>query len=224
MAENIIQCPQCQRPLRVTDELRNRMVKCPSCEATFTVPTGSDDPQPVGPPRGESETVPPAGPRPAAPLAGQYGPRPGRGYPEPGDFYPEDRERARNAVLLPAIFLLVTGTLGLLVNLLNLAQLLLLKPEDLLAVMKQFEGLGPPADPATMRTGGIAAGAVLATLSLVVILGAVQMLRLRAYALAIISSLLPMINCTLGCCVLGLPIGIWSLIVLARPEVRAAFK
>jgi hypothetical protein len=32
-----------------------------------------------------------------------------------------------------------------------------------------------------------------------------------------------MIPCISPCCLLGLPIGIWALVVLLKPEVKAAF-
>jgi hypothetical protein len=52
--------------------------------------------------------------------------------------------------------------------------------------------------------------------------GAVGMLKLRSRknaVLAAVLSLLPI--CNLG---VGIPFGIWSLIVLARPDVKGAFK
>ncbi len=33
-----------------------------------------------------------------------------------------------------------------------------------------------------------------------------------------------MIPCVSPCCLLGLPLGIWALIVLVKPEVKAAFQ
>jgi hypothetical protein len=64
---------------------------------------------------------------------------------------------------------------------------------------------------------GLALGGGLA------ILGGWSMLRLRAYPLALVGSFSVMI----GGCVrlfLGVPVGIWSLVVLLRPEVPAAFR
>jgi predicted Zn finger-like uncharacterized protein len=220
MAESIMQCPQCQRPLRVTDELRNRMVKCPSCEATFTVPAGSDDPQPVGPPRGEGETVQPAGPRSAA-LPGEYRPRPSRGHPGPEDFYPRDRQQLQNAVQLPAIFLLITAILGLLANLGQVVYAALAQPQppgpevpEWLVKLQQ-DATGPAA---------AVIGLIFAVISAVVLVAAIQMLRLRTHGLALAGSILAMLNFGNCCCLLGLPVGIWALVVLLRPEVRAVFE
>ncbi|MCI0464041.1 MAG: hypothetical protein L0Z62_44470, partial [Gemmataceae bacterium] len=157
MAEVIIHCPQCQRPLRVTDELRNRLVKCPSCELTFRVPADSDEPQPVTPLR--SETALPTG----SPPPPSFAPRTSetdfrRGEPEPWDQGPAERERARSAVQLPGIFLLVTGILGLLVNLLSLTQWVT-QGEAMLQAVNRF--MGPQPDPQSMIGMMIGAHAVL---------------------------------------------------------------
>jgi hypothetical protein len=46
---------------------------------------------------------------------------------------------------------------------------------------------------------------------------------LKSYGLAMTSSILAMIPCHV-CCMVGLPIGIWALIVLLKPEVKSAFS
>lgn len=51
----IIACPECGRQLRVTEDLFGQMVKCPSCQATFTAAV-PDTPPPRGDgPRGAYE-------------------------------------------------------------------------------------------------------------------------------------------------------------------------
>ncbi len=67
----------------------------------------------------------------------------------------------------------------------------------------------------------IAIELVLVLLNLGVILGGSMMLMARMRWLAITGSILAMLpNC---CCLLGLPFGIWSLIVLMRQDVANAF-
>ena len=41
MPEVILNCPQCECSLRVTEDLIGRLVKCPACGLTFSVPAGS---------------------------------------------------------------------------------------------------------------------------------------------------------------------------------------
>jgi predicted Zn finger-like uncharacterized protein len=51
----IIACPECGRQLRVTEDLFGQLVKCPSCQATFTA-AAPDAPPPRGDgPRGAYE-------------------------------------------------------------------------------------------------------------------------------------------------------------------------
>ncbi|MCS6850987.1 MAG: hypothetical protein NZ700_07430 [Gemmataceae bacterium] len=63
---------------------------------------------------------------------------------------------------------------------------------------------------------GVAIGAL-------VIWGALKMKSLQSYGLAVASSVLAMIPCISPCCLLGLPFGIWSLVVLNDPQVKSAF-
>jgi hypothetical protein len=52
----------------------------------------------------------------------------------------------------------------------------------------------------------------------------IQMIRLKMYPVCIAGSVLAMLNCCNPCCVFSLPLGLWSLIVLVRTDVRAAFQ
>ena len=57
-----------------------------------------------------------------------------------------------------------------------------------------------------------------------IFLGAISMLSLKRYSLAVAASVLSMMPATSGCCLVGLPIGIWALVTLSRPGVSAAFR
>ena len=210
MPEIFVSCPQCERPLRVPDELLGRPAKCPACGLTFAVPGGGHEA--------------PLMPVPAAPSA-DYDPsepydEPGR-PPAPWQFDQEVREGANRLVTPPAVCLLITGILGVLANCLR-------------AVVVLTGGGQPPgADvPDFMRKAMemvtpemvLISSIVFGSVSLVIVLGAVQMLRRRMYGLAIASSILAMINIECLCCVFGLPVGIWSLAVLLKPEVRSVFQ
>lgn len=70
-------------------------------------------------------------------------------------------------------------------------------------------------------------GAVMHTAQMIVaiftILAANKMKKFQGHTGAMVFSVLACIPCLSGCCVLGLPIGIWSIIVLVNAEVKAAF-
>jgi hypothetical protein len=218
MPEIILPCPQCERPLRVAEHLVGRLVQCPACGLTFSVPAGSPEGQPLTP-------------RPAAPAAPQagyestepFGERPSRAQPADfGDFEADARRRARSLVLPSAICLLVCSILGFLGDSL-LILVWSIQPEQMLQQLKEqlkAFGVEPQASPEII----VSMHVVFAVLSLIIALAAIQMMRLRMYPFAIVGCILPMINCDSNCCLLGLPLGIWALVVLLKPEVRSAFQ
>jgi hypothetical protein len=213
MPEIFVSCPQCERPLRVPDALLGRPAKCPACGLTFAVPAGGH----------EAPLMPvPATPSAEYDTTEQYN-RPGR-PPAPWQFDQEVREGANRLVTPPAVCLLITGILGILGVLANCLHAVLVlagggKPPGADVpdfIRKAMEMVTPE----TVLIESVVFGSV----SLVIILGAIQMLRRRMYGLAIASSILAMINIECLCCVLGLPVGIWSLVVLLKPEVRSVFQ
>ena len=66
-------------------------------------------------------------------------------------------------------------------------------------------------------------GIVGIIVGIVVLVGAMKMRKLQSYNFAMTAAIISMIPCVSPCCLLGLPFGIWALIVLLKPEVKAAF-
>jgi hypothetical protein len=58
----------------------------------------------------------------------------------------------------------------------------------------------------------------------VIIYGGIQMLKARRYSIAMLAAILALIPLSSICCIPAIPIGIWALIVLRDPEVRACFE
>ena len=56
-----------------------------------------------------------------------------------------------------------------------------------------------------------------------IIFAALKMKELQQWGVAVAASALAVIPCVSPCCIIGLPIGIWCLVVLMRPEVKDAF-
>jgi len=79
---------------------------------------------------------------------------------------------------------------------------------------------------------GVIGGAIGAAMYLfwavcagVVLVGALRMRKLRGYNFAMVSSILAIVPCTTYvCCMFMMPFGIWCLVVLMKPEVKAAFR
>ena len=121
----------------------------------------------------------------------------------------------------PAMGLLITAGLALLFTVLGLVM-------NIAGVgMSGLSGMGGSAATdqyMSMMSGGV--GIVVSLLGLAlygfVLWGALQMKQLRNWNIAMGASIAAMLPCGC-CCIIGLPIGIWSLIVLMKPEVKSAF-
>jgi hypothetical protein len=88
----------------------------------------------------------------------------------------------------------------------------------------------PGQDPNVARASrvGIRVGQILppgfgVLMAIVVIAGGVQLARRRTWGLAATGAFLGALPCTCGF-PLGLPIGIWALVVLSNPTVRESFR
>jgi hypothetical protein len=50
------------------------------------------------------------------------------------------------------------------------------------------------------------------------------MKNLTRHGLALAAAIVAMVPCVSPCCWLGLPIGIWAVVVLSKPEVKSHFN
>ena len=71
---------------------------------------------------------------------------------------------------------------------------------------------------------GAASAIVEIAVAAFIIFAALKMRELKQWELSLAASIVAMIPCISPCCILGLPIGIWALVVLLRPEVKEAFR
>jgi hypothetical protein len=161
------------------------------------------------------------------------GPPPGYGTPaRPLPFGPETEriEDVRRIVVLPGLGMLMSGVLSMIANLFTLHTFWALGPEGVAQKMEETNpavtsmAMAQGYTPATMFYLSLFMGIVLLLISAGVVVGAMQMLRLRKYGLAVTGSILALVNIGNLCCLFTLPFGIWSLMVLRLPEVRNAFE
>lgn len=122
----------------------------------------------------------------------------------------------------PAIGLIVTAAIGIIFGLISLASNLMGAG---MAGLEDIGGMDEMSRYVTYMSGGL--GILMALISLgisgFIIWAALQMKDLRNWTLAVTASILAMIPCIGPCCLIGVPIGIWSLVVLMKPEVKAVF-
>jgi hypothetical protein len=119
----------------------------------------------------------------------------------------------------PAIGLMVTGGIGILLCILGIAL-------NVLNIgLGAAQGGGEQQLP-IMASGGLGIVQALVGLAIsgVALYGGMQMKSLQSYGLAFTSAILVMIPCISPCCLIGLPIGIWAIVVLNDPIVKASFR
>jgi len=140
----------------------------------------------------------------------------------PGSFQPPTPKTFNPMkVKAPAIALIVFGVSCMLATIYSLVNALISDPPVL-----------PPDAPEfmvqmTKNTVGPTAAAIQSVFVLValfILVGGIQMLRLKSWGIALAASIVSMVNFSNCCCILGLPIGVWALVVLLMADVKQAFS
>lgn len=70
---------------------------------------------------------------------------------------------------------------------------------------------------------GLVNNLLACVVGVVITMGALKMKSLKSYGFSMTASILAMIPCLSSCCFVGLPIGIWALVVLLDQNVKQAF-
>ena len=122
------------------------------------------------------------------------------------------RLKAARALATPALVLLIVGCLSAVINTLSLFALPLAFVND----NQQFgrPGMLLTSIPGTLFQIGCSA---------FVFYGALQMRAVRNYGICMAAAIAACIPCLSPCCLFGIPFGIWALVQLNKPEVRAGF-
>ena len=125
-------------------------------------------------------------------------------------------DAAMEAVKGPALGLVIFSIIGLLFGLLGL---LMNFGFVGIGVMESYGG----AELMAQGAFGVIQSVIGLGISVFIYMAAKKMERLENFNWAIAGSILAMLPCFSPCCVLGLPVGIWALVVLNKPEVKGAF-
>ncbi len=127
---------------------------------------------------------------------------------------------AADKVNSPAIALMVTAIIGIILQAIGVLM-------NLLGTgVAATESVNGEDQFAAMVGGGtgIVTGIIGIIIGVIVLVGAMKMRKLESYGFAMTASVLAMIPCVSPCCILGLPFGIWAIVVLSKPEVKEAFS
>ncbi|MGH7169833.1 MAG: hypothetical protein ACRELF_18240 [Gemmataceae bacterium] len=216
-----VRCPSCNATLRVPETLLGKNVKCPKCQTAFLAEIEAP-PEPEGivrepapsarrsrvPDDTEDEELPPE---------------------EEDEDRPRRRRRGRGfaaaeaAVAAPAICLMVLGGLDiptalvyLVFQIINISQANRVYPP----------GQAPPGYETGLVMGRMFVFVIIPLTifwGILLLVGGLKMKKLQSFGLVMTTCILAMLplHC---CCLLGLPFGIWGLVVLNKPEVKDAFS
>ncbi len=128
-------------------------------------------------------------------------------------------ENALSKLKLPAIGLIATGVLNVLFGILEIVS----------NAAMYSSGGGIYAENQSIEYNvGIGIGLAIVVLSLIVapflIYGGIQMYRGKSYKISKTAAILAIIPFASCCFVFGVPFGIWALMTLGKPEVKAIFE
>jgi hypothetical protein len=145
--------------------------------------------------------------------------------PPLGGAVPNDagRQNALREVSGPAIGLIVAASLGILMSLFQILVRIVG------AGVNSFSRSGQNPDVQRMveklnGTEGVIVFIFAMLLWGFVLYGGIKMKNLERYGICVAASIIAMIPCLCPCCVIGIPFGIWALIVLNKPEVKPYFS
>jgi len=223
-------CTKCGSLLRTPDGSAGRTAQCPQCGAQMPIPgPQSAEPSPAESfqeqqPADSAETSPFGQPGSQAadqtnPYASPsaYSTAPGYGAADPA---------AASRVATPATILIVLGFVGIPFQLIGIAGNLF----QIALVPQMAQGQPgvqelPPEFQVFSGGLGVVAGIVSLILTAVMIIGAFKMKKLEHYGWAMAAAIIAVIPCFSSCCCLiEMPVGIWALVVLSDPWVKAAFR
>jgi hypothetical protein len=218
-------CNECGKLLRTDDGTVGRQAQCPECGSVSTVPEATAASEPPASPFAPAAGDNPFGAPPAADAEGSENP-----YQSPVSpaYIPPGQVDAMAAqrVAGPATALMVTAILALVLQVgavgINVMQI------GVGPVLQRHHHNGFSRDEMfPMMLGGgmnVAGGIFKIVVAAVMLIGAMKMKKLESYSFAMAAAIIAMVPCISPCCLLGLPFGIWALVVLSDGSVKAAFR
>ena len=95
-------------------------------------------------------------------------------------------------------------------------------------MMRELEDVIRESDPtfdmpdALMSSAGFVSNLVSIAIGLFVGFGALKLLKQEAWGLSLAAAILMVIPCLGPCCPIGIPVGIWAIVILVRNDVRVS--
>jgi hypothetical protein len=194
-----VTCTNCEEAISVDDPLAGQRVSCPRCGQSVSLPSPVTAALPgLGPlDRDLDSWSPPKQPR-------------------------SDTEYVKQAVMAPAAAMQATGVIGGALSLFAGCAAVFGMLASLFAYNWRFERW--------MEDGGFlfffGYMHVLASVigGIVAFIAGRRMANLQAYSLVVLSCFILMVPILSPCWLIGIPVGIWALVVLNKDDVKAAFR
>jgi hypothetical protein len=145
-----------------------------------------------------------------------------------------DIRAAKSTVMVPAVGLIIVAGLMMLAVVLNLVQYGSLDAQFDAEIKKIEDNQQIPANQKKeqvqmmnqirdwMKVGFLPYIAMIGVFALIILVGGVKLMSLGSPGLIYLAAVLSLLPCT-ACCVLGLVFGIWTMVVMGKPEVKAGF-
>lgn len=143
-------------------------------------------------------------------------------------------QAAQDALNIPSILIIIFSAIGILMGLFSLTaggsqQEFLSSFNEIMEQMaeesgEEFEPLDFGADigPAAAMINNMLVGLQI-LLGIFTLWAALKMRNLESWTLVLVANILTVIPCLHPCCCLALPVAIWNLVLINKPEIKAAF-
>lgn len=206
-----VTCSGCSKSYSVPDERAGQRFKCKACGTAVSVPADE-----WGYDSGSS-----AFGGNAAGFADQHNP-----YATPATMSTDNRRISRADALsrtkICAIFLFVITGFSVVHHMFVGISTLVVLITDPAAM----QGMNGPqgAEQMGQVVGGLAGGSIGIVMDILVIVGAYNLMKLKKFSMAMTGAVIACIPCCGPCFVLGIPFGIWALVLLNNPEIKPHFE
>jgi uncharacterized membrane protein len=131
------------------------------------------------------------------------------------------RAEAQSKTSICAIFLYIVAGIAIPMHILNAVFTIVDRGN---ADEAGFQAPANEAERAGRLVGSLAASVVMIVLCAIVILGAYNLQHLKKRSTAMTAAIICCIPCCSPCIVLGIPFGIWALVLLNNPEIKQHFE
>ena len=128
-----------------------------------------------------------------------------------------DMDRVKRLVRGPGISLIVLSTVAMLLDIVIITNAI---RRDAPLMLEEYGRNGGMV----MIAANVGGNSLLMLVHLIVLIGAFKMLRVQTYPNALTSAIVSIVPFCSPIAIVGIPFGIWALVTLTQPEVKAAFR